>query len=212
MRERRGRNAEILVLAVLGLLAPLCRARGATVTVTGTGDTIAVDGAVTLREAITSINNGANVNADVVAVGAYGTNDTVAFNITGGCAVACTITTVGFPPALAVPMTINGYTQPGASANTNAFPAALNTVLRIELNTAAGLTVNAAGTTIRGLAINRNNGNAITVNAAGGNVTIAGNFIGSNPAGPTAMPGAGGLPLEVEVGNHLVMRGAAPAG
>ena len=84
MRERRGRNAEILVLAVLGLFAPLCHVRGATVTVTGTGDTIAVDGVVTLREAITSINNGANLNADVVAVGTYGANDTVAFNITGG--------------------------------------------------------------------------------------------------------------------------------
>jgi hypothetical protein len=211
MRECRGRNAEILVLAVLGLLAPLCHARGATVTVTGTGDTVAVDGAVTLREAITSINNGANVNADVVAVGAYGTNDTVAFNITGGCATACTITTAGFPPALAVPMTIDGYTQPGASANTNAFPAAMNTVLRIELNTPAGLTVNAAGTTIRGLAINRNNGAAITISAAGGNVTIAGNFIGSNPAGTIAMPGTGGFAVAIELGSNIVIGGSAPA-
>ena len=38
----------------------------ANITVTGTGDTIAVDGLVTLREAITSANNNANVNADVV--------------------------------------------------------------------------------------------------------------------------------------------------
>src|SRR5690242_8198695 len=54
-----------------------------TVTVTDTGDTIAVDGKVTLREAITSINNGANVNADVVGAGAYGTSDTINFNIAG---------------------------------------------------------------------------------------------------------------------------------
>ena len=41
-----------------------------------------MDGLVTLREAITSANNNADVNADVVAVGAYGT-DTINFNIAG---------------------------------------------------------------------------------------------------------------------------------
>jgi len=48
-------------------LAP-ASARAATVTVTSTGDTVAVDGGVTLREALQSVNAGANVNADVVAV------------------------------------------------------------------------------------------------------------------------------------------------
>lgn len=45
----------------------------AIITVTGTADTIAVDNQVTLREAIASANGNANENADVVAVGAYGT-------------------------------------------------------------------------------------------------------------------------------------------
>src|SRR5438046_1414468 len=44
----------------------------AAITVTGPGAPIAVDGVVTLREAIISANNNANLNADVVAVGAYG--------------------------------------------------------------------------------------------------------------------------------------------
>src|SRR5262245_46216574 len=44
----------------------------ATIAVTGPGDTVAVDGVVTLREAIISTNNNANVNSDVAAVGAYG--------------------------------------------------------------------------------------------------------------------------------------------
>ena len=39
----------------------------AAVTVTGTGDTIAVDGVVTLREAIQSANTNADANADVTA-------------------------------------------------------------------------------------------------------------------------------------------------
>src|SRR5262245_38025014 len=54
----------------------------AVITVTGTGDDIAVDGLVTLREAITSANNNANVNSDVVASGTYGA-DTIQFNIPG---------------------------------------------------------------------------------------------------------------------------------
>src|SRR5437879_3784347 len=62
----------------------------AVITVSGTGDTIAVDGLATLREAITSINNQADVNADVTLnrVGLYasqpgGTPDVINFNIGG---------------------------------------------------------------------------------------------------------------------------------
>src|SRR3954468_3490691 len=58
----------------------------ATIAVTGPGDAVAVDGVVTLREAIISANNNANVNVDVTGVGAYGA-DTItlpagAYNLT----------------------------------------------------------------------------------------------------------------------------------
>ena len=43
----------------------------AAITVTGIGDTIAVDGLVTLREAMTSANNNADVNEDVVTLEPY---------------------------------------------------------------------------------------------------------------------------------------------
>ncbi len=89
----------------------------ATITVTGTGDTVAVDGIVTLREAIMSINAGASVNADVVPVGAYGTSDTINFNIAG--AGVHTIAPSPALPNITKPVTINGYSQPGSSANTN---------------------------------------------------------------------------------------------
>src|ERR1043165_10176329 len=74
-------------LLLLWLTCSLGAARPAhppTVTVTGSGDTIALDGSVTLREAIASINGAANVNADVAPVGTYGSGDTIAFNIPGG--------------------------------------------------------------------------------------------------------------------------------
>ena len=78
------KSAAVLAFASASLLclaAP--SARAATITVTGAGDTIAVDGVVTLREAMASINNGANANADVVAVDPYGSNDTINFSIPG---------------------------------------------------------------------------------------------------------------------------------
>src|SRR2546430_15162371 len=57
-------------------------AHGATILVTTRTDVIAVDGVVTLREALNSINAGADVNADVTAnrVGSYGASDTLTFN------------------------------------------------------------------------------------------------------------------------------------
>ena len=112
----------VLAFAAMG------SAPAATLTVTGTGDTIAVDGLVTLREAITSANNDANVNADVVAVGAYGT-DTIKFNIPG--AGVKTIAPTSTLPAITDPLTIDGYTQPGSSVNTLAVGD--NAILRIQL-------------------------------------------------------------------------------
>ncbi len=49
----------------------------ATITITTIADNTALDGKVSLREALTSANNNANLNADVVAVGPYGTEDLV---------------------------------------------------------------------------------------------------------------------------------------
>ena len=80
-------------LAGGGRLCPGCnwkpledRTVPATIIVTGIGDNMAVDQQVTLREAITSINNGADIDADVTAkrIGAYGANDTIIFNIGNG--------------------------------------------------------------------------------------------------------------------------------
>jgi predicted outer membrane repeat protein len=58
----------------------------ATITVTALADTETVDNQVTLREAIDSILQGANINSDVVATGAYGSQDTINFaaNLGGG--------------------------------------------------------------------------------------------------------------------------------
>jgi hypothetical protein len=69
---------------------------------------VAVDGQVTLREAIQSINAGRNINADVVAVG-YGANDTIKFNIAG----QPTITLSAALDTITKPVTIDGWSQGG---------------------------------------------------------------------------------------------------
>ncbi len=182
---------------LLALAATQAATQAATITVTGTGDTIAVDSVVTLREAITSANNNANINADVSASGTYGI-DTINFNIAG--AGVKTINLTSALPVITGIVTIDGYTQSVATVNTLANGD--NAVLLIELNGAgagagtakvgiAGLTLGAGsgGSTIRGLVINRFSGDGILVKSNGNFIT--GNFIGTNPAGTAGGTGLG---------------------
>src|SRR5262249_50634836 len=166
------------------------RVTPAIITVTTTADdNTANDGSVSLREAIQAINNGsAGADTDISnqSPGTFGVNDTIKFNIT----MAGTVQTInvggtgnGALPTLIVPMTINGYSEMGASMNTLANGD--NAKILIELNganagpNADGLLVGAtgAGSTIQGLAVNRFSLNGIELQ--GGGCTIAGNFVGT---------------------------------
>ena len=167
----------------------------ATITVTSALDTIALDGLVTLREAITSANNNASINADVVTQGPYETAiaDSIHFNIpgTGVKTIHVGETGLGPLPIITGPVIIDGYTQPGASVNTNSVESmlGLNTVLKIELDgTSAGgesdglRIFSGGGSTIRGLVINRFTGRGIHLSTSNNNV-IEGNFIGTDASG-----------------------------
>src|SRR5688572_13608796 len=133
----------------------------------GTGTCDATE--CTLREAMNAAN---------AAPG----SDTIDFNIPGPG--PHTITPVSALPIITTPVIIDGYTQPGASANTLADDD--NAVLMIELNgSVAGalnlISISAGSSTIRGLVINRT-ARAIGMDTNGGNF-IEGNFIGTNVAG-----------------------------
>jgi Ca2+-binding RTX toxin-like protein len=169
----------------------------AVITITGAGDTIAVDALTTLREAITSINNQADVNADVTLdrVGNYaslagGTPDVINFNIAG--AGVQTIAVTAAEPTITLPLTIDGYSQSGASANTLAN--ADDAVILIQLDGASagagvdGLTLGAgsSGSTIKGLDIANFTGNGIVVQSSGN--FILGNFVGVDPTGTARAP------------------------
>lgn len=98
-------------------------------------------------------------------------------------------------PNITDPVTIDGYTQNGASKNT--LPDGDNAVLMIELDgtnaglgfQGIGLQINGGSTTIRGLVINRfsNYGIQIGVNSPGNN-RIEGCFIGTDPTGSISLP------------------------
>src|ERR1051326_1406021 len=151
-------------------------AQAVTITVTSTADS----GVGTLRNAITVANT---------TPGA----DTISFNISG--TGVHTITPLTVLPTITEAVTIDGYTQPGAAANTLA--TGDNAAIKIEINGAtveasqnllAGLNIAASNCTVRGLAINTFY-EQILISSGSGNV-ISGNFIGTNPAG-TTIPGSG---------------------
>ena len=108
--------------------------------------------------------------------------DTINFNIpTTGVA---TITPTSQLPAVTGPVTINGYSQPGASPNTKAV--GNDAVLKIELSGlggGSGLVITGSNSTVKGLVINRL-GAGIHIDGSGatGN-KVMGNYIGTDASG-----------------------------
>ena len=164
------RTLGIVFAAAVGSAAA---AAAATYTVTNTNDS----GAGSLRQAILDANGNPGL-------------DTIVFNVPGSG--VHTITPATPLPAITDPATINGYSQPGASANTLAVGD--DAVLLIELDGTTsggtGIEISAGGSTVRGLVINHFNP-AVALDTAGGDA-IAGNFIGTDPTGAVAV-GNGGV-------------------
>ncbi|HZB46314.1 MAG TPA: FG-GAP-like repeat-containing protein, partial [Pyrinomonadaceae bacterium] len=156
----------------------------------GTGD------GCTLREAINASN------------GSAGFFDTIAFNIAG--AGPHTIGPNSPLPDITDPALIDGYTQPGSSANT--LVVGSNAILKIELDGtnadagAEGLQITGGNTTVRGLVINRFDGAGIRM---GNGNTVTGNFIGTNVAGTAALPNLSGVSVS-DSGNSTI-GGSTPA-
>src|SRR5579862_3961970 len=105
-----------------------CRRMLTIITVTGTGDTIANDGVVTLREAITAANTNAP-SGDAPAGQGGGVVDQIKFNIPG--AGVQTISLTG-DLTITDTVSIDGYTQPGASRNTLAVGTDANLLIDVK--------------------------------------------------------------------------------
>jgi len=161
-------------------------------TVTNTNDS----GAGSLRQAILDANSmgGGTINFNIPGAGVH------------------TITPLTVLPTITQTVTIDGYTQPGASMNTLANGD--NAVILIVINGAtveiggnllAGLTIAASNCVVRGLAINTFY-EQILISSGSGNL-IAGNFIGTNASGTTVPGGTnneGGLGVDVNSPNNTI--------
>jgi titin len=159
-----------------------------TIIVNSTADDQDDDGECTLREAILASNTDTASGALRGECIAGSGDDIINFDIPGRG--VRTIVPLSALPPIEAKVDIDGYSQPGATANTAIAPAALNGNLLIEIsgknvkNYALlfdGDAAGGAGSSVRGLVINRFIGNTIVVGA--NNVTVAGNYIGTDPTG-----------------------------
>src|SRR3989442_14054022 len=152
-----------------------------------------------LREAIINTNNsgGGTINFNIPA---SDPNCNATTHV-------CTITTViRSLPDITAPVTIDGYTQPGASPNTLA--QGEDAVLLIELNgngvsSLSGLNITAGGCTVRGLVINGFNNGIALFESAATNTHIEGNFVGTNAAGAVAVSNHTGIYFQRANGNQI---------
>jgi CSLREA domain-containing protein len=224
MRRRIGSRPSVLrVIAVvvtvaigLSLIIPLVRRHlPTTFVVNSTGDAADANpgdgicqtrtrGQCTLRAAIQQAN----------ASPAWGRH-TITFNIPspGPHTIAPAFVAL---PRITQPVVIDGYTQPGASPNTNPPGTASNAVLKIELSGAGagpfatGLSISAGSSVVRGLAINRFAGRSGLHLDTGGDNLIEGNFIGTSLAGTTAL--GNGVGVDVFSGSNNNLIGGTEAG
>lgn len=123
--------------------------------------------------------------------------DGIVFDIAG--AGPHTIRPASALPTITAPVVIDGYSQSGASVNTNGPDLGSNAVLMIELDGSAagsgafGLVVEGGNSTFRGLVINRFDDGAILVQGpAGGNV-IEGCFLGTDVTGTVGLANLSGV-------------------
>ena len=140
--------------------------------------------------------------------------DTIVFNIPGDGVK--TITIPGPLPTISDTVTIDGYSQPGASANTLAVGD--NAALKIQIDnqgTILTMHIRASNTVVRGLAITHSKGYGILIGPVLGqsgpnaeNVTVAGNFIGVDPTGSAK---AAANPSILGGGNNATIGGTTPA-
>jgi CSLREA domain-containing protein len=186
----------------------------ATITVTTAADELhASNGQVSLREAITAINAGNDLgDTDIQAQnpGAFGTGDTIKFNIPGSgphtIDIGADSTASGLAlPFLTKPMVIDATTQPGFDSTTHAPIIELNGTSGPQNSSGVAFDIEAGSSTIRGFVINRFAGSAAILMQHNGGNLIAGNYVGTNSAGSAASANqADGILIDVTSNGNTI--------
>lgn len=174
VRRRRIHRRRPIVPAWASLELLEDRIALSTFTVNNVSDAVDNDPSTTsLREALLAANEHPGIDA-------------IQFDISG--AGPHRVQPMSRLPDITDAVVIDGYTQPGASPNTNP-TGALNAVLKIEINGAVagqvrgfGILAGGSGSTIRGLVINDFYYSGVGITGAS-DVRIAGNFIGTDVSG-----------------------------
>jgi hypothetical protein len=186
--------AKVVVTGVLLLSAFSAAAQNAsgTVAVTNLNDS----GAGSLRDAIEQANAG------------ICTKCTITFSVAGDIAPVSP-----FPSITAGSLTIDGYTAPGSSPNSNPLGQPNNAVLTVGISgangVANGLTLEGNNVTVRGLVIHRFSGAGVSCTGSSSS-DVDGNYIGTDFTGNVASPNGVGISANSN-GTHVGIGGSAPA-
>jgi hypothetical protein len=123
--------------------------------------------------------------------------DAINFNI-GGSGVK-TIKPASSLPIITQPVTIDGYTEPGASENTLAVGNDAVLLIRLDgsnAGNASGLNITANDSVVRGLSVTRFSSSAGLTLSGADNTRIEGNFLGTSPGGTQDQGNGWGLYLQ----------------
>ncbi|MBC7708613.1 MAG: hypothetical protein H7203_01015 [Rhizobacter sp.] len=188
--------------SILTLMVAVTATQAATFTTTNSNDS----GGGSFRQAIISAN--AMAGPHTIAFNIPASTDANCATSTGVCSIAL----LSALPALTETVVIDGYSQPGATANSNPPNAGSNAALRVEITALAtvgtSLMLGGSGSLVRGLIINRRVGIALV--GTGGH-TVAGNFIGSNADGSAGFADSQVGVTVVTNSHNNVIGGTTPA-
>jgi CSLREA domain-containing protein len=197
-----------VVLTLLGLAAPPVPARAATTfTVNRIGDQPDLNLANSICDVSSNSGKQCTLRAAIQEANDTPGADVINFNITSASKVIAPATPLPHPMEQ---VTINGYSQSGASANTNT--TGNNAVLKIILDgvnlgsSGVGLEMDSFNGLVKGLVIQRFGTAGIKV--SGTKVVIEGNFIGTDAAGNAARPNGLGVVIS---GDQNTVGGSNPS-
>ncbi len=196
-RNRRGpsrRTWAVFLALVIGLGLPVVSASSAAAATTWTVPNVNDSGPGSLRQAITNADNGSG-------------GDTIAFDIPGTGPFI--ISPASDLPILNVPVTIDGYTQPGSSPATATSPAQIEIQIDGGGTLDNGLVFDGPGgmTTVKGLSITNFTG--VETGLAAGTAVVEGNYLGLAADGTTE--GASGVDVDDQSAFTALIGGTTPA-